>query len=309
MYSKYISIIHRLGDIILLNISFITCYIILFGIPDNYVTSQYFSLQLYLNLTWIITSHVLNTYNIYRVTRITNVINNFFRLFVIHFLLTGALIGFTESILYSTPFLLLTYLFILLSIPLWRIVLIFSLKAYRKSGYNYRNVIIAGYDEIGKDLREFFIEHPEHGYRFMGFFDDRVENNSQVLGNINDIKDYAVKNDVDEIYCSIPELKNEQIAELIDYADNNLIRIKFLPQSKGFNYRKLKIDFYDHLPVLLLRPIPLDEPVNKIMKRSFDIFFSLIVIIFLLSWLIPLFAIMIKADSRGPVFLNKRDLA
>jgi putative colanic acid biosynthesis UDP-glucose lipid carrier transferase len=41
-------------------------------------------------------------------------------------------------------------------------------------------------------------------------------------------------------------------------------------------------------------------------KRIFDIAFSIVVIIFLLSWLIPLIAIAIKLNSRGPVFFIQR---
>ncbi len=54
--------------------------------------------------------------------------------------------------------------------------------------------------------------------------------------------------------------------------------------------------------------LPLDKPVSRNIKRSMDIFFSMLVIIGILSWLIPLVAIIIKLDSRGPVFfLQKRN--
>lgn len=42
-------------------------------------------------------------------------------------------------------------------------------------------------------------------------------------------------------------------------------------------------------------------------KRAFDILVSSIFIVFVLSWLLPLIALMIKLDSKGPVFfLQKR---
>ena len=54
--------------------------------------------------------------------------------------------------------------------------------------------------------------------------------------------------------------------------------------------------------------LPLDKSVNIIVKRSWDILFSTIVILGLLSWLIPLIALAIKIDSKGPVFfLQKRN--
>ncbi|MCU7548969.1 sugar transferase [Chitinophagaceae bacterium LB-8] len=52
---------------------------------------------------------------------------------------------------------------------------------------------------------------------------------------------------------------------------------------------------------------PLDKHVNVVGKRLFDFFLSSIFILFFLSWLIPVFALLIKLDSKGPVFfLQKR---
>jgi putative colanic acid biosynthesis UDP-glucose lipid carrier transferase len=50
----------------------------------------------------------------------------------------------------------------------------------------------------------------------------------------------------------------------------------------------------------------LNDPTVKIFKRLFDIIFSVIVIIGLLSWLTPILAILIKLDSRGSLFLVKK---
>ena len=41
---------------------------------------------------------------------------------------------------------------------------------------------------------------------------------------------------------------------------------------------------------------------EKFFKRSFDILFSLFIILFVFSWLYPILAILIKLESKGPVF-------
>jgi lipopolysaccharide/colanic/teichoic acid biosynthesis glycosyltransferase len=54
--------------------------------------------------------------------------------------------------------------------------------------------------------------------------------------------------------------------------------------------------------------LPLDRSSKRIIKRSADIFLSSIVIVSVLSWLIPVMALLIKLDSKGPVFfLQKRN--
>ena len=51
---------------------------------------------------------------------------------------------------------------------------------------------------------------------------------------------------------------------------------------------------------------PLDSPINRFIKRSFDLLFSAVICFFLLSWLLPIIAIWIKLDSRGPIFFRQQ---
>jgi putative colanic acid biosynthesis UDP-glucose lipid carrier transferase len=57
-----------------------------------------------------------------------------------------------------------------------------------------------------------------------------------------------------------------------------------------------------NLPVITIRDEPLNEAIRRFIKRLFDIFFSLLVIVFFLSWFIPLVSLLIKLDSKGPAF-------
>ncbi|WP_240966051.1 sugar transferase [Pseudoflavitalea sp. G-6-1-2] len=55
-----------------------------------------------------------------------------------------------------------------------------------------------------------------------------------------------------------------------------------------------------------LRSYVVEKRNYLIFKRLFDIVLSLLIIVFVLSWLIPVIAILIKLDSRGPVFFVQR---
>jgi len=54
---------------------------------------------------------------------------------------------------------------------------------------------------------------------------------------------------------------------------------------------------------------PLEYPANAFLKRAIDVVVSLIVIVFILTWLIPLLAILIKLFSKGPVFFMQKRIA
>jgi putative colanic acid biosysnthesis UDP-glucose lipid carrier transferase len=54
------------------------------------------------------------------------------------------------------------------------------------------------------------------------------------------------------------------------------------------------------------RPVPLEQKVNVIFKRGFDLFTSILSIVCLLSWMVPLFVVLIRMDSKGPVFFCQK---
>ena len=84
----------------------------------------------------------------------------------------------------------------------------------------------------------------------------------------------------------------------------NVSVLKIVPDLSSFITRKVHIDYFGDLPILSLRSEALDDVSNRIMKRVFDIIVSFFVIIFILSWLIPLLGLFIYFESKGPVFLS-----
>ena len=165
---------------------------------------------------------------------------------------------------------------------------------------NLRNVVIIGKNKKTDQLRNVFKERTEFGYDFKKQFSPKAKD-----FDLQDCFNYIQENNIDEIYCSVSELKNEEIAKFISFADNNLKTLKFIPDNKNIFSKKLKFEYYDYIPVLSLRDIPLDNPINAFIKRSFDIIFSLMVIVGLLSWLTPILALLITLESKGPVFFRQ----
>ena len=193
--------------------------------------------------------------------------------------------------------------FVLITIS--KILLFYYLKKYRIiTGSNYRNVVIVGYSPESIRLKELFESRSDYGYRFLGYFSNKKKN-VDILGNIEFLKSFAVENVVNEIYCTLDETSNDQLADLVDFANENKISIKFIPGKNEIFSKNLKINYYEMFPVLSMQKTILHDPTIKIFKRSFDIVFSLFIIVFLLSWVVPLLAFLIKAESKGPVFFKQ----
>lgn len=75
---------------------------------------------------------------------------------------------------------------------------------------------------------------------------------------------------------------------------------------KHYTIRSLPAKWQTHHPNGIVRSFVASRKQFLLAKRGFDIIFSLLVILLVLSWLTPLVALMIKLNSRGPVFFRQR---
>lgn len=289
-------------DIVILNL-WIYLFILL---PHAIKGVEILSFQLMMNLGWILSASILGIYHIFRLTKLTRIIRDSIKqMFVFSFM------AFAFFTIYRIPLsdYLITYIFELLfflglSILLLRSFSYFLIKRYRLIGGNYRNVIIAGIAENSQKLADFFINRKEYGYRFHGFFSDK-ENGVKTRGTLADIPAFASKINLHQIYCNVGELNVEELNILIRFAENNLIEIKFIPDPKVDYGQNLVLQYYDYIPVFALREIPFQTDMKWI-KRGFDLVFSFLVIVLILSWFIPLLGLLIKLESKGPILFKQK---
>jgi putative colanic acid biosynthesis UDP-glucose lipid carrier transferase len=171
-------------------------------------------------------------------------------------------------------------------------------------GGNYVSIVIIGEDRNIEVIQKIFNE-PDFGYRYKGCFHDQYTKNNFYLGKIEDCYAYILDHNIDEIYCVVSQLSCEQIQNLISFADNNFKKLKLVPDNKGIITRAMNVELYDTVPVLNLRNSPLEFNYAKYGKRIFDILLALFVIIFILSWLIPLVFIFNKIESNNSVFFKQ----
>jgi putative colanic acid biosynthesis UDP-glucose lipid carrier transferase len=147
---------------------------------------------------------------------------------------------------------------------------------------------------------------PELGYRYKGYFDNNKSESTSYLGQIEDSFQYVLQNSIDEIYCMASQLSSSEIRNLINFADNNFKKLKIIPDNKDVYTRAMGVELFGVIPVLNLRKSPLDSDLARVGKRGFDILFSALVIILLLSWLTPLLFILLNIESKGPVFFKQQ---
>ncbi len=292
-YSKYLRPISIIFDLLVVS-SFVYLFLdqSLFRVTPILVFSA----------LWIISAFITKFYEVYRFTKLIRIISYVFYQLLLFSILVFAFFGAVQS---PTPGLSQTLVFLLYTfiiISLFKLTLFYALQSYRLGfGGNFRKTIIIGNDESVTELKEFFLNQKELGYENRMTF----KFNHPSDFNLEECFDFILTRNIDEVYCSANELDESQISRLITFCENNFKILKFISKRGGLLSKKLKTDTYGLSTVQSLREMPLSNDFNTILKRTFDITFSLFIIIFLLSWITPIIGLIIKIESRGPVFFKQ----
>ena len=292
-YSRYIRPLLTFIDLLIVNV------LVLFIIHSEISSIAYHTI---LTVFWLIVSYYSGFYEVYRFTKETSIFSKLLKQFFFISLITFAYAGFKYE--YVTPKEVGVYIFFsFLLVAFVKFSIFILLRKYRLFyGGNLRNVIILGNGKNVDELKEYFTNNLDFGYNLAKIFDLKSNKKEE----LKECQKYVIANKIDEIYGSLNSLTNSDVEDLINFADNNLKTIKLLPDSKNTLLRNLAVEYYGYIPIISLRQIPLDKEINKRVKRFFDITLSLIIIVFLLSWLTPIIALLIRLESSGPIFFKQK---
>lgn len=182
----------------------------------------------------------------------------------------------------------------------------FKIRKYiiLKSGL-INKIIILGYNDLSKKLANYFEDEGMNNH-LVGFVDDHHNihelSHYPILSGIDNVINIAKDLQVQEIFSTIMPEQNKYIYQLMNEAEYRCMRFKIVPDFSLFLSKPVIVDYIRDMPILSLRGDPLEDLGNRIKKRLLDIVVSTFATIFILSWLIPLIGILIKIESKGPIF-------
>lgn len=308
-YNTFVKAINLTIDYIVLNISMILAYAITSHTYMVWVDNQhFFPIVLVFNLVWLLSANVTGMYE-YVLNRDSistyQVVIKTYLLFVSLICITILIVIGTKAYFITREYLFYALLLFGCFLVLWKLIFLGIRKSERRFLLDYRNIVIVGSGRAATDLYRYFDNNIERGYHVVGFFDDNpyaISRKELYKGTTEECIDFVVKNNVHEIFCTLPNTESDKIQCLMRDADKNLIRFKFIPQYYNFGQKPTQVQSFGHIPVISIRPEPLENMLNRFIKRVFDIIFSLFIIVFVFSWLLPIISILIKIQSPGPVF-------
>lgn len=297
------------GDLIFLNISFLTAYVIRFKEnPFISLHEHFLTLVIMGNLVWIVNVYLFNIYSISSVSNWETIIWNMIKSIVFHSLMISFYILSVKGFYYSRLFFGLNYIVLTMTILGWRATFFYYIRNMKKVDYDTRNVVIVGANNASFKIFNYFLNDNSQGYFVKAIFSDEIDKPESGKVTIYPEKmmyEYLCEQKIDELYCAYPLTEVKKIRDIMHYAENNMIRFRYVPDFRALLYKKVDIEFYGHVPVLSLRTEPLEKITNRLYKRIFDIIFSLIVIFLIMPIIVPVLALLIKCQSAGPVIFKQ----
>ncbi|WP_264565349.1 exopolysaccharide biosynthesis polyprenyl glycosylphosphotransferase [Flavobacterium sp. N3904] len=206
-----------------------------------------------------------------------------------------------KAYLFQLSFLLFYFL---LSRILFTLVIV-KIKKWVNKRYT---VAIWGFNKTSIELAS-HLEANSHFIHFLGILNENsssdyitIEDFSSALSNA--IHNASEKN-VNELYIVTQPDFISDLNYFFELGDRHCMRLKFVPDFSLISKNHFSAGNFDNFHVIKPRYEPLQNAYNRLVKRIFDVVFSILVIVFILSWLYPLLAFFIKRQSKGPVLFKQ----
>lgn len=253
-------------------------------------------------ISWYLISEFTNFYKSLRFLRFINYIRrSIYQLLIFSFILY-TVSGIKAENLFSNRqsfyYLIVLAAYIFVS----RTLMFFLSKYFFGKGLNSKNLIVIGQNDNSAALIDSISNQKHFGLSLKKVFSHRNL-------SLRSLSDYLSTNEVDYAYiCLGGGLDDQQINDISNLLEDCYISVGFIPSVAFETQQTLEVNYLDSFPILTYKKYPLDFSFNQIIKRSFDLIFTLFAFVTLLWWLLPIIALAVYFSQGGPIlFIQKRN--
>lgn len=176
----------------------------------------------------------------------------------------------------------------------------------RKKGINLRNILFVGINDFSVKLYSQMVRYSNFGYNPIGFVGNKSKNNIDipVIGNVDNLESILIEKKTDDVVLSLPTITPEEVKLVTSICEKYNSKVLILHENFDIllaNYESRIIDY----PILSIRRDDINHLHWRFFKRFLDLVFTILLFIFVFSWLFPLVALMIKYESKGELFFKQ----
>lgn len=252
----------------------------------------------------------LNIFNIYKSRRASKFSDEFSDIIMagLFSYISLAIIIFMSNLLSSFQFVLMEFFIInTTTLTFYRYFLRKLLGHMRGKGYNQKFLLFLGTNACSKSFANKVEKNTHLGYHIIGKFtdnDNQSDDGVTYLGETSEFEKFIENNIIDEVVIMFENEETNKIRNFVEICEKWGVKFTIVPSVFSILPNRIFIDNFDGLPVLSVHKIPLENVIYKLIKRIFDIVFSLICLI-ILSPLMLIVSIIIKLGSKGDLIFKQ----
>jgi putative colanic acid biosynthesis UDP-glucose lipid carrier transferase len=296
-YSNHLPILIFVSDLLLLNFALVIANYVVFN--TYHLENQSALFVLIVDFAWIGISLLNKNFANQRPLVFKDMFDSLILTLSYHLLFVFGIIYFFRIPDVSRMEAAIGYMLFVVFIMVARAILLVSIEFSRKMGYNHRQALVIGNKQMSARLNRSFLEHPEYGYDITNItFEDESD---EAL--FTTLEETISIEQPDEIFICHKPLSIEFLDRIVNLGYENGINVKVVSDFT-LNNSNVRLVRYNNIPVFNLTP---DKEISmkvRILKRSFDIVFSVGV----MTLGFPVFALLYlatKFTSKGPVFYKQ----
>ncbi|WP_254070893.1 undecaprenyl-phosphate glucose phosphotransferase [Pedobacter sp. L105] len=307
-YLYLLKYILPITDVLMLNIVYISAYYFTAYLGKGLNEELQRHYLVVCNLLWLFNTAVFGLYSEYNARKIERIYRGTVKSLLLHFVLFSIYLLFAKDYEFSRSFLLFFYIFLFLAFMANRFIGTYIQHVLINKFNSTRKVAVLGNNDTGIRLVNYL--QKQRNVDFYGIVGDDEciygDGNGTISLSACEKLQEAAAYGVKDVYVSVAPSRMHEIGPLILEADKQLLRLKFIPDLAGALAAPYTISYMGgEFPIITLRNEPLESMPNRFKKRAFDVIFSSLVIVFVLSWLYPIIALLIKMQSKGPVLFKQ----
>ena len=256
---------------------------------------------------------VFRSYGLYHVGRHVRRVEQIFTLLKgvgLGTLILMALTFFYRKFSYSRLFLAFLWFFASLFVSLFRYGLIQWIYQRRRSAKDFHRVLIVGCNRNARNLIEWAKNNPHFGHHVEGVLTEDKNlvgkhlEGVPILGTVEDCESLVEQLRPNEVVVADPDLPKQKIADLLLRCEDGFVSFKVAADLYGLVTSNLDVEYIASVPLLGLRSLPLDDPWNRLVKRTFDFVVSACLVILMMPFWLLLGAV-IKLTDGGSIFYKQ----
>lgn len=334
-FNKLLVILDALSVIISLIFSWYFRFISgIMNAADGYMTlKQYLFPVVFIVPVYLV---IYSFFRLYRPYRTKDILEEFFSILkanILGILIFILLLYLLKEIDYSRYLLFIFAFFNTFITFLQRSLVRYLLRKIRKKGFNLKHILIVGYSDLTEEFLHRLKRNTQWGYHVVGILDDSFAgkarfNNAtllkeldyvekitleeiaassekkEIIGKLSSLQ-YCLDNlDIDEVFITLNIKEYDKLKNIINTCENSGVRTEIIPYYYKYIPARPYVEEVDGLPIINIRYVPLDNLLNNLLKRVFDIICSFICII-IFSPIMLVTAVIIKLTSPGPILFRQ----